>query len=185
MKFADGLRVALKVLGFGVLAVVACLAFAIYAADTFWGNSEVTAASQERGGLSVRLTHPRVVKGRGDRMTMTVVNHTSQPVTVMEPFHYFDGSPVFTDARGERQKTAGNQTYTMIGVGPIVVPAGGSESGDVELYTEGLPASTYTVIYDLSLRRVEGDAAGPQETYSEVPLQLTTQVQVVPWWRLF
>lgn len=137
----------LKALGLSVLALVAHVAFYIYAADHFWGNSEITVTSQQQGGLSVSLTHPTVVKGRGSPMTMTVSNHTSEPVTVAEPFFCFFGSPSFIDSRGQIQQTTDVLTCPTIGMPPITIPARSSKSGEVWLSTEGLPADTYKVTY--------------------------------------
>ena len=63
MKSADWLGRLLKALGLSALALVAYVAFFLYAAGTFWSNSEVTVTSEQQDGLSVSLTHPAVVKG--------------------------------------------------------------------------------------------------------------------------
>lgn len=187
MKSANWLGHLLKVLGLSVLALVAYVAFYIYAANHFWGNSEITVTSEQQGGLSVSLTHPAVVKSGGNPMnpmTMTVFNHTSEPVTVAEPFLCFFGNPEFIDSHGQQQQTADNLTCPMIGMPPITIPARSSKSGKVWLYTEGLPADTYKVTYEVPLSRL-ADWESPSARSSEVTLNVSTGVRVVPWWRLF
>lgn len=187
MKSADWLGRLLKALGLSALALVAYVAFFLYAAGTFWSNSEVTVTSEQQDGLSVSLTHPAVVKGRGNAMTMTVFNHTSEPVTVAEPFNCFlvENQPSFVDSRGQVQRTAGDMACTMIALAPITIPAGGSESGEVWLSTEGLPADSYKVTYNILLRRIVGKELTDNTSYQQIALNVMTQVRVVPWWWLF
>lgn len=170
-----------------MLALVAYVAFFLYAAGTFWGNSQVTVTSEQRDGLSVSLTHPAVVKSGGNPMnpmTMTVFNHTAQAVTLAEPFLCFFGNPEFIDSSGQQQQTADNLACPTIGMPPITVPAGDSKSGKVWLYTEGLPADTYKVTYEVLLSRL-ADWESPSARSSKVSLNVSTGVRVVPWWRLF
>ncbi|WP_261664191.1 hypothetical protein [Deinococcus sp. Marseille-Q6407] len=187
MKSAEVLKTVLKVLGLGVLALVACVVFFIYAPQIFWGNSQVTATSQERGGLSVRLTHPRVVKGRGDRMTMTVVNHTSGPVTLTEPFSCFstDYTPKFYDQQGKLHRADSTVTCLTVALPPITLPANGSETAQVSLNVGGVPPGKYKVVYDFSLIRRNSDPDAQNVAFTQVRLPQTTEMQVVPWWRLF
>ena len=56
MKSADWPPTLLKAFGLSVLALIAYVAFFLYAADHFWGNSEITVTSEQQGGLSVSLT---------------------------------------------------------------------------------------------------------------------------------
>ena len=186
MNSADWPLTLLKALGLGVLAFIVYVAFFLYATETFWRNSEVTVTSEQQDGISVSLTHPTVVKGGGSSMTMTMFNHTSEPVTVAEPFFCFFGTPSFVNSRGQVQQTTDILTCPTIGMPPITIPARSSESGEVWLYMKGLPADTYKVTYDISLNRLIGwNSAGASYSSSEVTLTVRTQVRVVPWWQLF
>lgn len=187
MNSAEVLKTVLKALGFGALALIAAFVFAIYAPRTFWRNSEVTATSEVQGGLSVRLTHPRVVKGRGDRMTMTVFNHTSKPVTLTEPFSCFSTNylPRFYSRQGELREAVGTVACPTMALPPLTLPANGSATAKVALHIGGVPPGSYKVVYDFSLIRHADGPDAQTASYVQVPLTLTTEMQVVPWWRLF
>ncbi|GHG03370.1 hypothetical protein GCM10017783_14780 [Deinococcus piscis] len=168
-----------------VLVLFGCGAFYFYASSHFWGNSEVTITSEQRDGLSVSLIYPAVVKGRGEKVTATVFNHTSDLITIMEPRFFCGRLPDFYDRSGRQREAVSTVSCATIASVPVALPAHGSKVMETGLYFEGLPADTYKAVYDVSLTRVKGEANGADAIHDQVPLKVTTQMRVVPWWRLF
>ena len=97
-----------------VLVLSACTAFYFYASSHSWGNSEMTVTSEQRDGLSVSLVHPAVVKGRGEKVTATVFNHTSDPITIMEPRFFCGRLPDFYDSRGNQREAVSTVSCATI-----------------------------------------------------------------------